>query len=293
MSKLSDLTGKRFGSLTVLEREKPKNGKTIWKCRCDCGNEIDVLASNLVRGNTKSCGCMKNEYISFANSMDITGKRFGKLTAIERKESYISPKGKKCSVWLCKCDCGREKEISLTALRNGQKSCGCSAFDFAKEKIIHNEYTIDEQGIVHVVLRTKDEMLCDIEDWERLKDLTWTKDRWGYATSSTKEKMEKFHIDVMGKKKGYVIDHINRNKLDNRKSNLRFVTKSGNAANSKMFKNNTSGAKGVVQAKSGRWVARLTLNGKNIYLGTYDTFEQAIDARKKGEEKYFKPLFDK
>ncbi len=134
-------------------------------------------------------------------------------------------------------------------------------------------------------------MTCDLSDWEKLKEFTWTKDKWGYASASIYRKRKKFHVEVMGKKSGYVIDHADRNKLNNCKRNLRFVTKSGNAANSKLSKNNTSGIKGVQKARSGRWVARLMLNGKNLYLGTYDTIEEASEARQKAEEKYFNPLF--
>lgn len=219
--------------------------------------------------------------------VDLAGRHFGKLEVLRKADR----KGKN-SYWVCKCECGTEKEICITALKNGQESCGCTAFDFAKHKVIGNEYTVDENDIVHVVLRTGDTMLCDLEDWEKLKEFTWTKDEWGYASASIHGKRKKFHTEVMGRKNGYVVDHGDRNKLNNKKSNLRFLTKAGNAVNSKLSKNNTSGIKGVRKARSGRWVACLMSNGKNIYLGTYDTKEEAAEARRKGEEKYFKPLFE-
>lgn len=58
-----DLTGMRFGRLTVLYRAdvKTKAQKTLWHCRCDCGNEIDVFSGSLLRGLTKSCGCLNRE----------------------------------------------------------------------------------------------------------------------------------------------------------------------------------------------------------------------------------------
>ena len=222
-----------------------------------------------------------------AKAVDLTGRKFGKLKVLYKAER----KGKN-SYWHCKCKCGKEKDISFVALKRGQQSCGCSAYDFAKEKVIRNDYTVDENNIVHVKLRTGDEMLCDLEDWENLKDFTWTRDKWGYASASINRKRKKFHVEVMGKKNGYVIDHADQNKLNNQKNNLRFVTKSGNAANSKLSKNNTSGIKGVRQARSGRWVAAIMVNRKQIYLGTYDTIEEAAEARRKAEEKYFKPLFE-
>lgn len=59
MSKLDDLTGRRFGKLTVIGSHESRNGKTFWPCRCDCGNSTTVVASNLKRGNTLSCGCLQ------------------------------------------------------------------------------------------------------------------------------------------------------------------------------------------------------------------------------------------
>ncbi|MDQ0414571.1 hypothetical protein [Mesobacillus stamsii] len=57
---LNDLTGKRFGKLTVIKRsqEKQNAGHSFWECVCDCGNTTVVDGSNLVSGNTKSCGCI-------------------------------------------------------------------------------------------------------------------------------------------------------------------------------------------------------------------------------------------
>lgn len=223
-----------------------------------------------------------------AKKIDLVGQRFGKLLVLERGKR-VGKTGN--SYWLCKCECGVEKEISAIALRHGQKSCGCSAFDFAKNKVIGNEYEIEENGTVHVTLRSGDEMLCDLEDWERLRQYTWTKDAWGYSVASVKRKRKKFHVMTLGKREGYVIDHIDQNKLNNKKNNLRFVTKAGNSANSKLSKNNTSGIKGVVKCKN-KWHAQIMVGGKNIHLGNYDKKEEAAEARRKAEEKYFKPLFE-
>lgn len=60
MPKLIDLTGKRFGRLTVVERGQTTSN-TMWRCKCDCGNETIVAYGNLKSGRTKSCGCLYNE----------------------------------------------------------------------------------------------------------------------------------------------------------------------------------------------------------------------------------------
>ena len=64
MRKLIDLTGKRFERLIVIERKQPgpRNRKyLIWLCKCNCGNEVIVNEGDLIRGHTKSCGCLKKE----------------------------------------------------------------------------------------------------------------------------------------------------------------------------------------------------------------------------------------
>lgn len=68
-SKIVDLTGMRFGRLVALEYIGRENGKTLWKCKCDCGKETITGYSNLLSGNTRSCGCM--EYENRVNNMRI------------------------------------------------------------------------------------------------------------------------------------------------------------------------------------------------------------------------------
>lgn len=66
--KLIDLTGRRFGRLTVLQRAETIKKRTMWLCRCDCGNEVAVEANNLKIGHTQSCGCLQKEATSKANT---------------------------------------------------------------------------------------------------------------------------------------------------------------------------------------------------------------------------------
>lgn len=62
MGTLIDLTGKKFSRLTVIERAKPKYGKkAFWLCKCDCGNEVVVLGTQLINGRTRSCGCLLSD----------------------------------------------------------------------------------------------------------------------------------------------------------------------------------------------------------------------------------------
>lgn len=121
--KLIDLTGKRFGSLTVLYLcPEKQNEQRVWHCMCDCGKEIDVVGASLRKGITKSCGCKKAQAISKAQREDLTGERFGNLTVV--KLDRIA-KNRQCK-WLCLCDCGQVVSVYASNLKRGHtKSCGC------------------------------------------------------------------------------------------------------------------------------------------------------------------------
>lgn len=64
MSAIKDLTGLRFGKLTVIQRDEDlyENDKKfiMWKCKCDCGNTVVLKGKNLKKGNTNSCGCLRS-----------------------------------------------------------------------------------------------------------------------------------------------------------------------------------------------------------------------------------------
>ena len=65
MSRCIDLTGERFGILTVKERSGTSvHNAALWLCKCDCGNEIIVTSNNLRTGHTKSCGCVRRKKTS-------------------------------------------------------------------------------------------------------------------------------------------------------------------------------------------------------------------------------------
>ena len=63
-TKLIDLTGQKFGRLTVVERHGVKDGHAAWLCKCDCGNTTVVNGRNLRNGRTTSCGCLHKEQLS-------------------------------------------------------------------------------------------------------------------------------------------------------------------------------------------------------------------------------------
>lgn len=89
--------------------------------------------------------------------------------------------------------------------------------------------------------------------------------------------------------KGEVVDHINRNGLDNRRENLRTATVAENTANRAINSNNKTGVLGVFKWTKGKgYGAQIGVNGKRIYLGSFDTIEEAKKAREDAEKTYHK-----
>lgn len=73
-----DLTGQRFGRLVVLEEDDMSDNRTtIWRVRCDCGVEFSTLATSLLHGHTRSCGCLHSESVTARNHLR-KGKKLGK-----------------------------------------------------------------------------------------------------------------------------------------------------------------------------------------------------------------------
>lgn len=128
-----DLTGKKFGRLTVVEWVN--DGK--WKCVCDCGNETIVSTCNLRNGNTKSCGCLQRERASGASFVQIPdGTRVGKLTVHERVANDRFGHVR----YRCTCDCGGTAFVEAQRLRS-HKTLSCGCIKSAGEAIINQWLT--------------------------------------------------------------------------------------------------------------------------------------------------------
>ena len=119
------------------------------------------------------------------------------------------------------------------------------------------------------------EALVDDEDYEFLNQWNWTVSTWGYSISQKHGEPTKWMHKLLCK--GKFVDHIDGNKLNNQKSNLRSCTKSQNNYNRGPTKANTSGYKGVF-SKDGRWQAKIRAEGKQYVLGTFRTREEAAAA---------------
>lgn len=133
----------------------------------------------------------------------------------------------------------------------------------------------------------------DDEDYETYSCVKWYfKD--GYAVNRKEKRVRYLHRLILGEKKGTEIDHINRNKLDNQRCNLRLATKKINAENRGLQSNNTSGYRGVVWDKGRNlWQARVKHNMKGILIGRYPTKEEAhIAVKQKRRELGFHRVED-
>lgn len=135
MRKMQDLTGQRFGRLTVQRyagKTTWKRPQNAWECICDCGNTKTISGTALLSGGTKSCGCLQKENARHAaetqrkHPKELAGMRFGRLTAIKPGE-IIRWTNRNEQGWECVCDCGKTVLTSRVALvTGGARSCGCS-----------------------------------------------------------------------------------------------------------------------------------------------------------------------
>lgn len=118
----------------------------------------------------------------------------------------------------------------------------------------------------------------DDEDFEELNKHKWYYLN-GYAARKENKRTIRMHRQLTDAPTGVQVDHVNCDKLDNRKFNLRFCNPSENGRNRKRNRNNSSGFKGVQWIKSRKkWTARICLNRKERNLGYFNTAEEAAQA---------------
>lgn len=233
------------------------------KCVCDCGNTSVVYKCNLVRGFTKSCGCLMREHRTrFEN---LTGQRFGLLTAIMptqlRKDETI--------VWHCQCACGQMTLASTKNLKNGRAThCGCLTRSKQSTAIVAGERygkltTLRPDGLrngMYWICQCDCGTICSI----RLSNL-----KSGHTKSCGCLRKEEHRTLV----EGTCVELI---------------------ASTKIPKNNRSGAKGVFFCgKSRKWVAKIVISKKAHYLGQFYTMNDAMVQRALANEKWIAPILDK
>jgi hypothetical protein len=134
-------------------------------------------------------------------------------------------------------------------------------------------------------------ILVDNDDFPLLSRYRWHfgSDAVAFTRIAGRKDKMPVHRLIMNPRKDLEVDHINGNKLDNQKSNLRICTHGQNGKNHKLNKNNTSGYKGVSWSKTRKkWESYIKVNYKRIKLGFYDDKKQAALAYNTAAQKHFK-----
>lgn len=119
--------------------------------------------------------------------------------------------------------------------------------------------------------------LIDEEDWELVKSYKWLLNN-GYALAYRDHKQIYLHRLILGDKPKHEIDHINRDKLDNRRNNLRHVTRSENKVNGFRVDSKPGHLRHIRKYSAG-WQVLFTRNSKTVYLGKFATYEEARAVR--------------
>ena len=146
---------------------------------------------------------------------------------------------------------------------------------------------IEKETHLEMHFETGEVFLFDKEDRELLNKCKWSVDHLGYLHGVVNGKTARFHRFKFNFPP-QTVDHINRNKRDNRSKNLRLCSQKENARNASLHKNNSSGYTGVLRTPEGKWKARIMVDRKSIHLGHFDNIEEAVKVRREAELKYFK-----
>lgn len=195
-----------------------------------------------------------------------------------------------------KCDiCGRTSEECTIRTIRGMNLCPKHITQlyrhkrFLEETIYDpNEYIIyDDHAQIVLKNRQHEDVghaIIDLDDVNKCKQYHWymrKTSRTNYAMTTvagnSKMFLHRYIMDYDGKDD---VDHINRNGLDNRKSNLRIVDHKTN------MRNQSSDRKGIWKTPNGRYRASITVNYKTVYLGIFDTYEEALEVRLQAEKQY-------
>jgi hypothetical protein len=210
--------------------------------------------------------CMKQTVFSTNLSPGMT---FGRLTALRFVEYKEMAGDRRRSYWLWRCDCGNEKIIQAKFVLNGSiKSCGCLTGKHTKGNTIHFN-----DGIGYCLLNGKygkgKYFMFSPEDLNLVHLASWFLTKKGYVYGHLRGTQKDcfFHKLVIDVPENFQVDHINGNKQDNRRDNIRIVEGFQNQANKI--------ACGVRKQRNGTFQSEVRFKGRVYYLGTFSSFETA------------------
>lgn len=213
-----------------------------------------------------------------AKSINLIGQHFNRLTIID----YAGRNNKNCCVWLCLCDCGNRKKVVGYDLRRGHtKSCGCLNKERVKKAATSHGATADNRRDPEYAVWNNMIQRCENPKNNQYKNYgargIKVCDQWRNDYSA--------FIKDIGKRpsNNHSIERIDVDG-DYEPSNCKWVTPKEQARNRRI--KNTTGVNGVTK-KDDRFIVKMKVNGKTIYLGTVSTINEARALRKKGEEIYW------
>ncbi len=265
MARSIDLTGQHFGNLTVIGKtQETQNKYRLWRCRCTCGSEILVNTERLKRGTVTNCGCIPRATARRGPVReDLTGKRFGRLQVLYPAENH---RGR--TSWVCRCDCGNLHTATSHDLKAGKTtSCGClrrsragNFLDISGRKIgrllvLSPTKKRDQKGSVLWHCR------CDCGN-----ELDISEDGLIHGNYRSCGCL-KTEIQQNVKNQLHRIDGTCVEWLEKRKHRS----------------DNTSGFRGVYPCH-GKFRASIGFKKQRFHIGTYDTFEEAVQARLDAEK---------
>jgi hypothetical protein len=159
-----------------------------------------------------------------------------------------------------------------------------------------NVAVINDNDTISIYIGKKQWATIDTVDLPKVAKHKWSAlpaGRKGYYAKATIRIGEKvttllMHHLIKPKRNGREVDHIDRNKINNTRGNLRLVTHQENLRNQGQRSGTKSGKTGVyVCGKTGAFKASVSVSGKRLHLGTFRTLKDAVNARKIGEKKYY------
>lgn len=266
--------GEVYGYLTVLSEApsvligKKQVPRTKVNVLCSCGREFTISERSL--SDTASCGCVKGARRIRCN---LVGKKFTRWTVLSMSDSVASNGSPYCN---CICSCGNLGVVERSNLVSGSsESCGCLRDENLKthgksDSATYKIWTgMTRRGRSKDLLNYEDVTVCE----------RWTEQGSGF---------ENFLEDMGIKPEGFSINRI-RGAKEYSKENCEWASNSMQGYDQKLRHDSKTGRVGVVlsRLKTKEYRAEIGFDGRKIALGDYDTFEEAVEARRAAELKYF------